>query len=148
MEATKAAPRYGINSYLEWVENEGLRVAEGLSLNLFEAETGDWPRFGAKAAVCHFTGSGDYNNMFVIELPAGGSTLPQTSVRGDLLRARRPRFDAARVRRRAQTQLRVGAAQLLRDPARRKYRHFNGSGTSRALLCEDDDASDDHEHLP
>ncbi|MBV8489428.1 MAG: hypothetical protein JO199_02780, partial [Candidatus Eremiobacteraeota bacterium] len=65
METAKK-PRYGINSYLEWVEKEGLRVAEGLALNLFEVETADWPRFGAKAAACHFTGSGDYNNMFLI----------------------------------------------------------------------------------
>ena len=74
---TSANPRYGINSYLEWVEREGIKVAHGLSLDLFEVETAHWPRLGAKASAAHFNGSGDYCNMFVIDIPAGGSTLPQ-----------------------------------------------------------------------
>ena len=77
MIETSTNPRFGINSYLEWVEREGLRVAHGLSLDLFEVETADWPRLGAKASAAHFDGSGDYCNMIVIDIPAGGSTLPQ-----------------------------------------------------------------------
>jgi hypothetical protein len=31
--------RYGIDSYLEWVKNEGMRVHEGVAIDLFAAET-------------------------------------------------------------------------------------------------------------
>ena len=39
--------------------------------------TADWPRYGVKGAAAHLRGRGDFCNMFVLELPAGSSTLPQ-----------------------------------------------------------------------
>src|SRR5579884_3598363 len=69
-------PRYGLHPYNEWVEREGIPVSEGLSLDLFQVPTGDWPRYGAKGAVAKFPGGGDQCNMFVFEIAAGGSTNP------------------------------------------------------------------------
>jgi len=52
------ASLYCRNPYAEWVQAEGLPVAEGLALNLFEVPTRDWPRYGVKGAVAQFPGSG------------------------------------------------------------------------------------------
>src|SRR5436190_1612512 len=70
-------PRYGIDPYLEWVKKEGLPVAEDYGIYLFDVETKMWPRFGVKAAACHLKGRGDFANMFLFEIPPGGSTVPQ-----------------------------------------------------------------------
>ena len=48
--------RLGVNSYKDWVAKEGLKVAYGTALNLFEVETADWARYGVKGAVAHFDG--------------------------------------------------------------------------------------------
>jgi len=34
-------PRYGIDSYLDWVENEGLPVTEDYGVDLFTVPTGN-----------------------------------------------------------------------------------------------------------
>ena len=102
MEATKAAPRYGINSYLEWVatrRDPGRRGARARSLRGRDRRLAALRRERRRPA--HFTGSGDYCNMFVLEIPRRRlDAAAAASLRRDLLRARRPRLDAARVRRR------------------------------------------------
>ena len=134
---TQLAPRYGINSYLEWIATEGIRVARGMALDLFAVETADWPRLGAKAAACHFNGSGDYCNMFLIELRAGGSTLPQQHLYEEAYYVLEGRgstqleFTDGRKR-----SFEWGPRSFFGIPLNAKYRHFNGSGTQRALLVE------------
>src|ERR1700726_5023413 len=70
-------PRYGIDPYLEWVEKEGLAVTEDYGIDLFKVETAAWPRYGVKGAAVHLKGRGDFANMFVLDIPPGGSTTPQ-----------------------------------------------------------------------
>ncbi len=127
---------YGIDSYLEWVKREGIRVAEGISLNIFNVDTGDWPRFGVKGAAAHFTGRGDFCSMFVLDIPAGKSTLPVQHM-----------FEAIYfvLDGRGSTQLEFadgrkrsfewGPRSFFAIPLNAKYRHFNASGTERALMC-------------
>jgi mannose-6-phosphate isomerase-like protein (cupin superfamily) len=133
---TSTPPRYWINSYLEFIEKEGLRVAYGTSLDLFEVETADWPRLGAKASAAHFKGSGDYCNMFVVELPAGGATLPQQHLYEEIYYVLEGRgstqleFSGGRKR-----SFEWGPHSFFAIPLNAKYRHFNGSGTQRALMA-------------
>ncbi|HEV8020943.1 MAG TPA: hypothetical protein VGP41_06735 [Candidatus Lustribacter sp.] len=132
---TKTQPRYGINSYQDWVEKEGLRVAHGLSLDLFEVETADWPRFGVKGAAAHFNGSGDYCNMFLLDIPAGGSTLPQQHLYEEIYYV----LEGS-----GSTQLELGDGSrrsfewgprsFFGIPLNAKYRHYNASGKARALM--------------
>src|ERR1700734_2167762 len=70
-------PRYGIDSYLDWIEKEGLPVVEDYAIDLFDVETAPWPRYGVKGAAVHLKGRGDFANMFVLELAPGKSTAPQ-----------------------------------------------------------------------
>jgi hypothetical protein len=132
----KKTLRYGIDSYQEWVEREGLRIAEGISLNIFNVDTADWPRYGVKGAVCHFAGRGDFTNMFVLDIPAGKATLPvqhlfeaiyfvldgRGSTQVEFSDGRKHSFE-------------WGPRSFFAIPLNAKYRHFNASGTSRALMC-------------
>jgi quercetin dioxygenase-like cupin family protein len=128
--------RYGIDPYLEWVAREGLPVHEGWALDLFAVELRDWPRFGVKGAIAHLRGRGDYCNMFVIELPAGGSTTPQRHLYEEIYYVLEGRgstqleFDDGR-----RHSFEWGPRSLFAIPLNAKYRHFNASGTQRALLC-------------
>ncbi|MEA2984852.1 MAG: hypothetical protein QOD94_1106, partial [Alphaproteobacteria bacterium] len=62
--------RYGIDPYLDWANAEGMPVVEGgYGIDLFEVQTGPWPRFGTNGAAVHLTGRGDFCNMFVFDLP-------------------------------------------------------------------------------
>jgi mannose-6-phosphate isomerase-like protein (cupin superfamily) len=131
-----AKPRYGLDAYLDWVDREGIPVATGLALDPFEVTTGDWPRYGAKGAVMHFRGSGDFCNMFVLEIAAGGSTLPQRHIYEEIYFV---------LEGRGSTQLEFadgtkrsfewGRRSFFGIPLNAKHRHFNASGTQRALLA-------------
>src|SRR6185437_2990725 len=84
LEAAKE-PRYGLDPYLDWAGREGIPISKGISLNLFDIPKADWPRYGAKGAIAHFDGSGDFCNMFVLELGPGKSTLPQRHLYEELI---------------------------------------------------------------
>jgi len=127
--------RYGIDSYLDWVKQEGLPVAEDYGIDLFAVETADWPRTGVKGAAVHLKGRGDFCNMFLFNIPPGNSTSPQRHLYEEVVYV----LDGH-----GSTQLELpdgskrsfewGARSLFAIPLNVKYRHFNGSGRERALL--------------
>lgn len=132
-EATQ--PRYGVDPYLDWVKKEGLPVAEDYALDLFEVETAEWPRYGVRGAATHLKGRGDFCNMFVLELPPGKSTIPQRHLYEDVYYVLEGRgstqieFDDGQKR-----SFEWGPKSLFSIPLNAQHRHFNGSGTERALL--------------
>ena len=127
--------RYGIDSYKEWLNAEGLRVVEGLAIDCTEVETAEWPRVGTRAAALHLYGRGDFCNMLLYELGPGQSTLPQRHLFEEVIYV---------VEGGGSTQLELptgerrsfewGVTSLFAIPLNAKYRHFNGSGVERALL--------------
>jgi mannose-6-phosphate isomerase-like protein (cupin superfamily) len=127
---------YGVDAYLDWVKREGLRVHEGLALNLFQLDVDDWPRYGVPGAALHFLGRGDFNSMFLWRLPAGGATHPVQHLfeaicivldgRGST------QFEFADGRKRS---FEWGRGSMFAIPLNARYRHFNASGQQRALLC-------------
>jgi mannose-6-phosphate isomerase-like protein (cupin superfamily) len=133
-EFSATPPRYGVNPYLEWIAKEGLPVHEGWGLDLFAIDLGVWPRLGVKGAAAHLKGRGDFTNMFVIELPPGGSTIPQRHLYEDVYYVLEG--DGS-----TQIELPDGAKRsfewapksMFAIPLNAKHRHFNGSG-KRALL--------------
>ena len=127
--------RYGIDSYKDWLEDEGLRVVEGLAIDCTQVETADWPRVGTRAAALHLDGRGDFCNMFLYELAPGQSTIPQRHLFEEVVYV---------VEGSGNTQIELpsgerwsfewGASSLFAIPLNAKYRHFNGSGRERAVL--------------
>jgi len=129
-------PRYGIDPYAEWVARENIPVAEGLALDLFQVETADWPRMGAKGAITRFRGAGDFCSMFVLEIPRGGSTIPQRHLYEEIYFVLDGRgsteFESPDGKRRS---FEWGRGSFFGIPLNAKYRHFNASGSQRALLA-------------
>jgi len=138
MQATQSTekPRYGLDPYAEWVSREGIPVAQGMALDLFEVETADWPRIGAKGAITRFRGAGDFCSMFVVELSAGGSTTPQHHLYEEIYFVLDGRgstqFESADGKRRS---FEWGRGSFFGIPLNAKYRLFNASGSERALLA-------------
>jgi mannose-6-phosphate isomerase-like protein (cupin superfamily) len=71
-----SAPRYLIDSYLDWARREGVPIVEGVAVDLNALETAPWPRLGggARAAFLQLRGRGDFVGLHVIDIPPGGST--------------------------------------------------------------------------
>lgn len=131
----QAGPRYGIDAYLEWVRQEGLPVTQDYGVDLFTVDTAPWARYGVNGAAVHLEGRGDFCNMFVFDIPPGRSTAPQRHLYEEVVYV---------LEGRGSTQLEFadgtkrsfewGAKSLFAIPLNARHRHFNGSGTERALL--------------
>jgi mannose-6-phosphate isomerase-like protein (cupin superfamily) len=127
--------RYGLDPYLDWVKAEGLPIAEGWAVDLFEVETRDWPRYGVRGAAAHLHGRGDNCSMFVIDIPAGRSTSPQHHLYEEVFcvlaghGSTQIEFPDGTTR-----SFEWGKNSLFSLPLNARHRHFNGSGSQRALL--------------
>jgi uncharacterized RmlC-like cupin family protein len=66
-----------ISSYREWVTGEKVPLHQDFAIDLREVEVAPWQRFGANGAVINVAGRGDYLDMWLLEIPPGGSTVPQ-----------------------------------------------------------------------
>ena len=128
-------PRYGIDSYLDWIEKEGLPVVEDYAIDLFKVDTAPWPRYGLKGAAVHLKGRGDFSNMFLFEIAPGASSSPQRHLYEDVVYV---------LEGRGSTQIEFpdgrkhsfewGPRSLFAIPINAKHRFFNASGKERALL--------------
>ena len=131
----QAAPRYGIDPYLDWVAKEGLPVADDYGIDLFKVETRPWARYDAKGAAVHLKGRGDFANMFLIELAPGRSTSPQRHLYEDvyyvLEGSGSTQIELADGSKRS---FEWGPKALFAIPLNARHRHFNSSGRERALL--------------
>lgn len=134
--ALQNRPRYGLDPYLDWVKKEGIPVSEGIALDLFQVPTGDWPRYGVKGAIAHFSGSGDFLNMFVLEIQPGGSTSLQQHLYEEIYYvldghgSTQLEFEDGSKR-----SFEWGPRSFFAIPLNAKQRFFNGSGSKRALLA-------------
>jgi quercetin dioxygenase-like cupin family protein len=133
-------PRYGIDSYLDWVENEGLPVTEDYGVDLFTVPTGNWPRHECKGAAVHLRGRCDFSNMFLFEIAPGASTAPMKHLYEDV-------YYVLEGRGSTQVELSTGEKHtfewgpkgLFAVPLNAKHRHFNASGQEKALLVSTTD---------
>jgi len=135
-----AKPRYGVDAYLDWVEKEGLPVTEDFGIDLYAVQTAPWARYGVKGAAVHLKGRGDFCNMFVLDIPPGGSTSPQRHLYEDvyyvLEGSGSTQLEFADGRKRS---FEWGPRSLFAIPLNARHRHFNGSGRERALLVSTTD---------
>jgi quercetin dioxygenase-like cupin family protein len=68
--------RWLIDGYDEWLQDEGLPVTSGLAVDLLRVQTAPWKRLGAGAAIVHVDARGDFTNLLLYELAAGGTSKP------------------------------------------------------------------------
>jgi quercetin dioxygenase-like cupin family protein len=135
-----AQQRYGVDAYLDWVEAEGLPVTEDYGIDLFSVQTAPWPRYGVKGAAVHLKGRGDFANMFLFDIPPGGSTSPQRHLYEEVIYVLEgsgsTQLEFADGTKRS---FEWGARSLFAIPLNARHRHFNASGRERALLVSTTD---------
>jgi uncharacterized RmlC-like cupin family protein len=88
-----------------------------------------------KGAACHLKGRGDFTNMFLYEIPPGGSSTPQHHIYEVVTYilegtgSTQIEFPDGTKR-----SFEWGERSMFAIPLNAKYRHFNGSGQKRALM--------------
>lgn len=76
LEAAEAG-KLLLRPYLTWAQDQKIPVVESFSVDLLDVETAHWDRLGARAALVHLIGRGDWANVIVTELAPGAATEPQ-----------------------------------------------------------------------
>ena len=70
-------PYYQINTYLNWVKNEGVPVVEAYAVDCLSQPLEPASRAGGLGAYIHLAGRGDAFTCYLAEIPAGGSLKPE-----------------------------------------------------------------------
>ena len=135
-EAEVPAGKFMLDPYLNWAAKEGVPIYEAFGLDLLALETKPWARFGVNGCIAHVQGRGDFMTVFVLDIPPGGSTIPQKHI-----------FEAAfyilsgygstAVKRYSGEahNFEWGMDAVFAPPLNTQYRIFNGSGTERARIA-------------
>jgi mannose-6-phosphate isomerase-like protein (cupin superfamily) len=140
MNEMSPQPRYGVDPYLDWLKQEGLPLTEHYGVDLFTVETRPWARYGVNAAAVHLKGRGDFCNMFLFDIPPGGSTAPQRHLYEDVMYVLEGRGSTEITlpdgRKRS---FEWGPKSLFAIPLNARHRLFNASGRERALVVSTTD---------
>jgi quercetin dioxygenase-like cupin family protein len=132
---TPATPKLMRDPYLEWVQEEGIPIAEDFGVDLFALELKPWARFGANGAAVHLKGRGDFVSMFVLELPPATSSSPQRHMYEEVVYVLAGRgsttVEAADG---SKHSFEWSRGSMFAIPLNAAYRHFNGSGTESARM--------------
>ena len=70
-------PYYQIDSYMNWAQREGIPIIDSYSVDCLTAPLEPWSRQGGLGALVHLVGRGDTMNLYLAEIPAGGSLKPE-----------------------------------------------------------------------
>jgi uncharacterized RmlC-like cupin family protein len=127
--------RWKIDGYEEWLARQGVPVVSGLAIDLMTAPTAPWDRLGADAAFVHLDARGDYCNLYLTDIPPGGSTAPQRHLYESVVYVLDGRgsttFEIGGERR----SFEWGRGSLFALPVNVPYRLYNASGDQRARLA-------------
>jgi mannose-6-phosphate isomerase-like protein (cupin superfamily) len=127
---------YVRDPHLEWVKKEGLPLVTGFAVNLMEVETVAWPRYDARGAILKVDGAGDFLDLWLLDLPAGGSTSPQHHIFEEVIYVISGHGTTSIEGPNGKTHsFEWGPKSFFVIPLNAKYRHFNTSGSDRALLA-------------
>ena len=127
--------RYGIDSYKDWIEGEGIPILEGLAIDCMTAETKPWARIDAKGAALHLDGRGDFCNAFIYDIGPGKATSPQRHVYEEVIYVLEGNGNTqVELPNGERRNFEWGPTSLFAIPLNAKHRHFNGSGERTAKL--------------
>ena len=130
-----AETKFLIDTYLEWVKNEGIPVVEGFGIDLLQVEVKPWARLGALGACALLKGRGDFLDMQVLELPPGGETSPQKHLFEEVLYVLDGRGSTTVESSSGEKHsFEWGPRSLFALPLNARYQHFNTSGQKAARV--------------
>jgi mannose-6-phosphate isomerase-like protein (cupin superfamily) len=119
------------NSYRRYVTGEGVPLITAFHIDdLTKVEVGPWRRKGGHGAIINFQGSGDLNDAYVLDVPAGESTSPQRHMYEELVYVVSG-SGATSIWNEAghRTTFEWAAGSFFAIPLNCWYQHFNGDGS-------------------
>lgn len=134
------AGKYMIDTYEDWAAAQGVPILSDFAVDLLNAETAPWPRFGVKGALCHLKGRDDFTTIFLLDLPPGGKTAPQQHIYEEVTYVLAGRGSTSVEFADGRTHsFEWGPRSVFALPMNARYRHFNGSGAEPARLASVND---------
>ena len=123
-----------VDPYARWAERQRIPIIEDFAVDLLAVDTAPWERLGARAALVHVAGRGDWSNIVLIELPAGAATEPQRHVYEEVVYVLSGRGTTL-VEDPSGRQHNVdwGPRSLFGIPLNARYRHLAGGGEPARL---------------
>ena len=127
--------RFLVDSYLEWINTEGIPVVEDFGIDLLSVEVKPWARLEAQGAYTLVKGRGDFLDTYVLEIRPGGSTAPQKHLFEEVVYVLDGRGSTTVESSSGQSHsFEWGAKSLFALPLNARYRHYNTSGQKPARL--------------
>jgi|APSaa5957512535_1039671.scaffolds.fasta_scaffold17114_1 hypothetical protein len=128
--------KFMVDPYLDWSKQEGVPIYEDFGFDLQALETRPWPRFGLNGCIAHVKGRGDFMTVFVLEIPAGGSSTPIKHLYEEAVyvlsgHGSTTVTDSAG----KQHNFEWGPNSVFAPPLNATYQHFNGSGREPARIA-------------
>ena len=132
-----SAPRYLIDTYLDFIHAEGVPIVEGFGMNLLEVGVASWPRLGSvKGAYALTSGRGDFIDMYVLELPPAGATDPQRHLYEEVVYVLDGRGSSTiQASDGTSHSFEWGPKSVFALPLNARYQHLNASGQRTARLA-------------
>lgn len=124
-----------ISSYRNWVAEERLPRHEDFAVDLRTAEVAPWSRYGVNAAVVNVAGRGDFLDMWLLEVPAGGVTEPQHHLFEAVAYVISGRGSTTVTTPTGEHSFEWGPKSMFALPLNATYRLFNGSGREPARVA-------------
>ncbi|HLY65216.1 MAG TPA: hypothetical protein VKU60_06770 [Chloroflexota bacterium] len=131
-----AETRFLVDTYQDWIKNEGLPIVEDFGINMLEVETKPWPRMGGNGAFTLMKGRGDFLDTYVLDIPPAGETVPQKHLFEEVVyvldgRGSTTIEDSTG----AKHSFEWGTKSLFVLPLNCRYQHFNTSGQKAARIA-------------
>ncbi|HET9246832.1 MAG TPA: hypothetical protein VFO15_13600, partial [Xanthobacteraceae bacterium] len=129
-------PKMLLDPYAAWAAKEGVPITEDFGVDLLEAATAPWPRFGIDGGLVHLKGRGDFVSIFVFDLAAGAKSAPQKHLFEEVVYVLsghgNTTIETSDGRKHS---FEWGPKSLFALPLNARYQHFNSSGRERARLA-------------
>jgi mannose-6-phosphate isomerase-like protein (cupin superfamily) len=129
-------PYYQIDSYMNWARSEGVPIVEAYAVDCLMQPLEPWHRIGGLGALVHLVGRGDMMNLYLAEIPAGGSLRMERHLYDKVVYVLTGRGattvespDGAR------HSFEWGPGSLFGIPINAQHQHHNGSGTEPARFA-------------
>ena len=124
----------GRSTYERWIEEQGVPVTKAFFISdLNDIALGPWPRKGGKGAIINLEGTGDTDDAYICEIPAGGRLHPERHFYEELVFILEGR-GATQVWQEGgpKQSFEWQAGSLFAIPLNAWFQHFNGSGREPA----------------
>jgi gentisate 1,2-dioxygenase len=130
------------SAYARWQEGEGIPVYRGFSVeDLRTLELAPWARRGARGAFINLDGTGNTNDAYVLEIPPGGQTNPESHLFEEMVYILEGHGSTSVwYEGKPKVTFEWGKGSLFAIPLNAKHQYFNGSGSQPARYLSVTDA--------